>query len=78
MTAPPKKRTVLTCESKKRWPDEHSARAGAMVSIELNGNATELWVYNCPECRGWHLTKRNNGILLKVTLENPVHGREVA
>lgn len=45
------------CTGKHRWPDELSARAGALHSIEAFGSAYALWVYRCPLCRGWHLTR---------------------
>jgi hypothetical protein len=73
MTAPPLKKPVLICANKRRYPDELSARAAAMFALGHNGNLKTLWVYPCYQCRGWHLTKRNNGIRLKVTAENPVH-----
>lgn len=44
-----------TCE--RRWPDEMSARAGALFAIETYKRESKLYVYRCPTCRGWHLTK---------------------
>jgi hypothetical protein len=78
VTAPPLKRPVLTCRRKKRHPDEFTARAAAMSAIEQHDNAKVLYIYRCPECRGWHLTRRNNGVLVKVTADNPVHERAAA
>lgn len=46
------------CTGKHRWPDELSARAAALHAIETYRNASALWVYHCPHCRGWHLTRR--------------------
>jgi hypothetical protein len=49
------------CESKLRYPDEITARAAGMASLEqLPDRADRLYTYNCPLCRGWHLTKRRN------------------
>lgn len=73
MTAPPPKRKAQTCASKRRYPDELTARAGAMHDIHHVGNASELYVYRCPECRGFHLTRRDNGVAARVTGDNPVH-----
>lgn len=61
------------CEAKRRHPDELLARAAAMRAIEIHNETDRLWVYQCPECRGWHLTKRNNGIGKMVTADNPIH-----
>jgi len=73
MSAPPLKRPVLTCLSKQRWCDELAARAGAMHALERPGNTiTRLWVYACPECRGWHLTSKGHGQRMMVTKTNPV------
>jgi hypothetical protein len=49
-----------------------------MSAIEQHDNAKVLYIYRCPECRGWHLTRRNNGVLVKVTADNPVHERTAA
>jgi hypothetical protein len=61
------------CASKRRHPDELSARAHAMFALEEYGNVRKLYVYRCPTCRGWHLTKSDNGRRLMVTADNPVH-----
>ena len=58
MTAPPLKGHNKTCASKRRYPCELTARAAAMESIEVNGNAKVLGVYQCPHCNGWHLTRQ--------------------
>lgn len=58
MTAPPLKPKVLTCRKKRRHADELTARAAAMSHIERGlADVGELYVYQCPECAGWHLTK---------------------
>lgn len=45
-----------TCHSKRRYADEHAARA---VGIEcMAGGAQPLYTYRCPCCKGWHLTKQ--------------------
>lgn len=75
MTAPPLKGGVLNCSNKHRWSDEHAARAGAMDSITRHGQASRLWVYHCPHCRGWHLTSQNQGVKMLVTRDNLVHVR---
>lgn len=45
------------CTSKQRWSDEMAAQAGAASCVE-RGTADRLYVYKCPECHGYHLTKR--------------------
>lgn len=79
MTAPPLKKSVATCQKKRRHPDELTARAAAMVAIEINKNADTLYVYQCKHCHGWHLTRFQIGIGRMVTADNPVHqGRKAA
>jgi hypothetical protein len=73
MTAPPVKKTVLNCRNKNRYPDECTARAAGMRSIEIHKNAKRLYVYPCPECRGYHLTKVWHALAQMVTADNPVH-----
>lgn len=48
-----------SCEGKRRIPDENSARAIGMAAAEQNN--IKLYVYRCRFCRGWHLTRNNNG-----------------
>lgn len=45
------------CQGKHRWPDELSARAGAMQSLERRPETLRLFTYHCPACRGYHLTR---------------------
>lgn len=44
------------CTGKRRWSDELSACAGALDAVERH-REERLWVYQCPHCRGWHLTR---------------------
>lgn len=76
MTAPPLKKSRLACLNKHRHPDEFTARAAAMHQIQWKG-APVLYVYQCDECRGWHLTRRNHGNSKKVTADNPVQPRQI-
>ena len=59
-----------SCQRKHRWPDEMSARAGALHSLEIT-DTKKLWIYRCSICRGWHLTKLFTEAHLRVTKENP-------
>jgi hypothetical protein len=47
------------CTGKQRYADEATARAIGMSRHAASGTA--LWVYACPQCRGWHLTRCDNG-----------------
>lgn len=69
MTAPPLKGRRMTCANKRRHPDEHTARSIAMDAITRYGTANVLYVYRCPECHGWHLTRNKQGAA--VTATNP-------
>lgn len=71
MNAPPLKGTKLICANKRRYPDEVTARASGMFSIAVHGNVSKLHAYKCPECRGWHLSKRNRGSVA-ITQHDPV------
>jgi len=44
------------CARKRRWADALSATAGALAVMETPHPPEELYVYQCPHCRGWHLT----------------------
>jgi hypothetical protein len=58
MSAPPLKGQTLTCHNKKRHADELTARAAAMCRLQQpNCTEPDLYVYRCPRCAGWHLTK---------------------
>lgn len=71
MTAPPLKKEKLTCANKTRHPDEITARAIAMHAIQTHGNTRQLFVYRCPQCSGWHLTRchQKSGA---ITADNPL------
>jgi hypothetical protein len=49
------------CPRKVRYTSEIAARMGAQASITTRDpNAPRLerlWVYQCPVCSGWHLTR---------------------
>lgn len=57
MSSPKTKRAVVNCRNKKRYNDDLSAVAAGMYASEQNNN-TDLYVYKCKECRGYHLTRR--------------------
>jgi hypothetical protein len=44
------------CGRKKRYPSEAEARATADHQARASGR--ELSVYECPWCRGWHLSSQ--------------------
>lgn len=46
------------CESKKRYADEHAARAAGTLHMERPGEGQQLYFYRCKHCRGCHLTRR--------------------
>lgn len=46
------------CTGKRRWSDEMTARAAALHALETYRNTDKLWVYQCPHCKCWHLTKQ--------------------
>lgn len=49
-------RTGQVCKAKRRFTDEPTARAHAMLSLEEEKNRVVLWYYRCRHCAGWHLT----------------------
>jgi hypothetical protein len=51
-----KDRRRRECERKQRYASEAEARATADHQARATG--TELKVYECPWCRGWHLSSR--------------------
>ena len=62
----------MTCSSnKRRHSDEVSARAHAMSAIQTHKNAALLYVYKCPECHGWHLTRNYQPRQAAITEEDP-------
>lgn len=60
MTAPPTKKVILNCRAKNRYSDEVGARAGALWSLSHNTDLQRLYVYKCPCCNGWHVTRKKN------------------
>ena len=70
MSAPPLKKTVSNCINKMRFADEFAARAHAMRVLTGHRSRANLWVYRCPECNGWHLTKRDRGTRQLVTADS--------
>ena len=46
-----------------------------MDALERRPEVGKLYVYRCPKCNGWHLTKQRNrnGTRALVTADNPVH-----
>lgn len=60
------------CLRKRRFPDEYVARASAQTTLQSNPDVGQLFVYQCPSCRGWHLTHKNHGEKTTyVTRDNP-------
>jgi hypothetical protein len=49
------------CLGKNRYSDESGCRASAQKSIQRPASELELlWVYKCPNCKGWHMTRSEN------------------
>lgn len=52
------------CPRKTRYTTEIAARMGAQASITSPDPAAtkveRLWVYSCPVCKGWHLTRNES------------------
>lgn len=72
MTRPRKRIDNRVCLGKRRFSDEAGARALGMTSIaERPWGVSVLWVYRCPHCDGWHLTK-NRRKEPAITADNPV------
>lgn len=47
---------LRTCHSKRRYADEHAARA---VGIECMADGLgPRYIYKCRHCSGWHLTRQ--------------------
>ena len=75
MSAPPTKKRILNCRAKRRYNDEVSARAAAMYALDqcdAHGRELQaLYVYTCPECGGYHLTRKAQGYLRRVERNTP-------
>lgn len=75
MSAPPLRKSVMTCQNKHRHPDEFTARAAAQYALESGFyDGPYLAVYHCDECRGWHLTKTHSAKSRRVTRDEMFHG----
>lgn len=63
------------CLSKRRFPDEYVARAAIQSGMQNGSISTDkLYVYQCPSCRGWHMTHKNHGEKThSVTPQDPFH-----
>lgn len=49
------------CLSKVRFPDEHVIRARISQLYDQGAlDKPKLWVYQCPNCRGWHMTSNGH------------------
>lgn len=49
------------CLSKVRFPDENVARARISQLYDQGViDKPKLWVYHCPNCRGWHMTSKGH------------------
>jgi hypothetical protein len=46
---------AIICEGKKRFPTRAAAKKKARLIYRKYGPA--LYVYQCPNCKGFHLTK---------------------
>lgn len=57
MSKPPLKGEKLKCAKKRSYADEFAARIAAMHSINQYDETERLWVYRCPHCSRWHLTR---------------------
>lgn len=77
MNAPPLKPSTANCLRKRRYADELSTRAGAQRSLR-SMQQDEIWIYQCRECRGWHITSRPQGRRWRVTAEFMVDDGVVA
>lgn len=69
---PPLKPAVRTCVNKRRYTDEPQARAAGLAAIENNRNASRLFVYRCPVCRGWHLTRAAQAGQASISEDDPI------
>ena len=72
MSAPPKKKQIIVCERKRRFPDEMAARAVAMINLQTGGgkDIKYLSIYKCPHCNGWHMTRNKKSRISLVTAES--------
>lgn len=61
MSAPNLSKSRENCLKKRRFTTDIDARAAALDSMENNERIWRLFVYDCPHCKGVHLTKSRNG-----------------
>lgn len=61
MSAPSLSKSRENCLKKRRFNTDIDARAAALDSMENNDKIWRLFVYDCPHCRGVHLTKSRSG-----------------
>lgn len=47
---------VPTCGGKRRYASPEVARSVGLENMTLNPELS-LWMYQCPDCRGWHHTR---------------------
>lgn len=50
---------TMSCQEKRRYRSEDEAKKVAEIQMLRDMNL-ELSVYKCPECLGWHLTRRKD------------------
>jgi predicted SprT family Zn-dependent metalloprotease len=60
------------CLNKTRYSDEYTCRAGAqhvLTNPRFGMTVARMFVYKCPNCRGWHMTKQST-VHYSVSAEN--------
>lgn len=65
MNAPPIKVERLKCHKKRRHNTELGARAVGSHIMDKD-KSVQLFVYRCPHCKGFHLTRNYNGLRSRV------------
>lgn len=48
----------MRCEDKNRYQNETEALVAASRALRKPKNTRTLRVYECPRCKGWHLTHK--------------------
>lgn len=61
---------IAKCRAKVRHDTPASAKAAGRRRL-AEGRASQLWVYHCNVCFGYHLTKRHIGFANAVHNPNP-------
>lgn len=59
MNHPDKDKALIACQTKRRYPDEVTALASGAYASTQTGDV-DLYVYRCPLCLGWHLTRKRD------------------